>query len=128
MAMINNDGEIVLPIVISTWRSIHLVMNVEIVKRRQKPVKYFFKMAVISFGGGGRSDRGVKYLEGRAERCVTDPYAFVRPSHTTCNFSFSLFAFRIASNIMVACSKHLKMSGAPPCCTSLSTDLLAVEH
>lgn len=69
MAMINNDGEIVLPIVISTWRSIHLVMNVEIVKRRQKPVKYFFKMAVISFGGG-RGDRGVKYLEGRAERLV----------------------------------------------------------
>lgn len=53
MAMINNDGEIVLPIVISTWRSIHLVMNIKVVKRSEKPVKYiFFKknMAVISLG------------------------------------------------------------------------------
>lgn len=47
IAMTNKICEIVHPIAILTWRSVHLVVNVEVAKRSGKSAKYFFNMAVI---------------------------------------------------------------------------------
>lgn len=50
MAITNKIGEIVHSMVMRTWRSIQLVLNVVVENRNEKPEKYVFSMPEISLG------------------------------------------------------------------------------
>lgn len=46
MAMTNNNGKIIHPIAIPSWRSIHRVMNIDAENLSEKPKKYRLRIAV----------------------------------------------------------------------------------
>lgn len=47
MAKTHKIGEFVNPIAVHTLRSIHLVANIDVLKRSEKPEKYLFNITVV---------------------------------------------------------------------------------